>query len=342
MPTLKCNLCNHEYRDKYALNRHLSRITPCVIIDQSPVIPNNKPMSPVNTPEPEPEPNVSKLTCIYCFHTFSSTSNFNKHPPKCKLKDDPIRLLEIEHKINVKLPDNKHECRFCNSVYTREYTLTKHLESCKKRQEYHKELLQKQANVINQITNNNNNVKNITNNITNNNQVTNNNNIQNNNNFIILSFGNENLDNIKAEDILADINNLISENSDAKNYVIAGKLLTCFEERVKQNPQNKNTKLRSINSDYGIIKTDQGNKKVKIEKFLDSCIKNTAQNLNKKKSEIRTRDRETKGILKEVNTYAEYGFDKPGEPGSESDSEYSGETDTENILDYKYVLINES
>jgi hypothetical protein len=337
MPRPRCKLCNHEYKDNYALNRHLSRITPCVIIDEN----QNRGPNPNPLP-PDPEPIVlSKLTCHYCLHTFSTLSNLTKHSTKCKLKDDPIRLLEIEHKMNIKFPDNKLECRFCNNVLSRVDNLKTHLESCKKRQEYHKELLQKQANVINQITNNNNNVKNITNNITNNNQVTNNNNIQNNNNFIILSFGNENLDNIKAEDIINDINNLISENSDAKNYVIAGKLLTCFEERVKQNPQNKNTKLRSINSDYGIIKTDQGNKKVKIEKFLDSCIKNTAQNLNKKKSEIRTRDRETKGILKEVNTYAEYGFDKPVSD-SDSDSEYSGETDTENILDYKYVLINES
>jgi hypothetical protein len=129
MPRPRCKLCNHEYKDNYALNRHLSRITPCVII---PSEINNDICQISNETVIEDVRNK----CIYCLHTFSTSSNYTKHKEKCKLKDDPIRLLEIEHKIDIKFPDNKLECRFCNCILSRVDNLKTHLETCKKRQEY--------------------------------------------------------------------------------------------------------------------------------------------------------------------------------------------------------------
>jgi hypothetical protein len=316
-----CKRCGKSFRDNYLLTRHLSRLNPCSNDTKSESL---------------------DCRCKYCLKTYFNNSSLKRHYGTCKHKNDPIRLLEIELNIETQFPDNSCECRFCSNQFPSVFLLSEHVDDCKYRKEYYQYLidLKNRNKIITNNTTNNNNSNNqtIINNTTNNNN-TNSNNITNNNsnNIFILSFGNENLDGISPDDILADINKLVCENSDAKNYVIAGKLLTCFEERIKQNPQNKNTKLRSVNSDYGTIKTDKGNKKVKFERFIDTCIKNTAQNLNKKKPFIKTKDRETKDILKEVNTYAEYGFEKP----DGSDSEYS-DTDSENILDYKYVLINES
>jgi hypothetical protein len=321
-----CERCSAWFKDSFNLKRHMSRKRQCennninIKKNTEPISTINEQISIINEQISIINEQISIIDeqnnkCGYCLNKFYNKSSLKRHQGICKLKNDPVRVLEIEQNIKPILPKNNLECRFCNVSFSRSDSLNKHLLICKKRKDYQENLERNKLTVIN---------NNIVNNITNNNQVTNNVNV------IVLSFGNESLEHINTEDIISDINNLISENSDSKNYILAGKLLTCFEERVKSIPENRNTSLRSIRSDYGEIKTESGIKKVKIKRFLDDCIKNTAKNFNKKKSEIKTKDHETKSILKEVNVYAEHGFQ----------SEETEKEIEENILDYKYTLIN--
>jgi hypothetical protein len=340
-----CKICGWIFRDSYNLSKHLARKKPCsskTLKNENNVnnicgivVPNefsNAPSTAKNAPSTARDapstakstPSTAKNNCKFCLNTFASSSNLKRHTTICKFQDDPVRLLEIENDITPDIPECKTECRFCNHTFARIDNLNKHLKICKERLEYQEKLLKRKNEINNQI-----------NNTINNNTINNINNINNNVNVIVLSFGNENLDHIKPEDIISDINNLISENSDAKNYILAGKLLTCFEERVKSIPENKNINLKSIHSDYGELKTETGVKKIRIKRFLENCIKNTAKNFNKKKSQIKTKDHETKSILKEVDVYAEHGFKTEEEISKNEKSEIE-----ENVLDYKYTLIN--
>jgi hypothetical protein len=136
-----CNRCNKTFRDNYGLTRHILRINICSIASKEKPEPlqNSLNVAPVSLePVQEPLKPESKYQCIYCFKTFTTTWYKNNHDQKCKLKDDPIRLWEIQHKIDIKLPDNKLECRFCNNVFTRIDKLNLHINNniCKKRQDY--------------------------------------------------------------------------------------------------------------------------------------------------------------------------------------------------------------
>ena len=336
---VECKNCGHWFRDNYKLNRHLDRLKPCInkntqsVQNQGEQIhpsdeqihPSDEQIHPSDEQFHPLDEQIHPLNkCVYCSNTFYNNSSLKRHTLICKMKEDPIRLLEIKYKINPVTPESKLDCRFCNKTLSTMQKLTNHFKVCKEREDYLNELLNKETCQVNNVTNNNVTNNNITNNTFNDNRA---------NNIFILSFGNENLDNIRVEDIMNDVNKLIEENGNSNNYIIAGKLLTKFEERVKENPENKNIKLRSINSNYGEIKTDRGMKKVKIEKFLDSCIKNTAKNFNKKKSSIKTKNRETKKILNHVDTYATIGYKIPTEIDSLEISEDSKEDLKEFIID---------
>jgi hypothetical protein len=352
---VECQKCGAWFRDNYHLSRHQSRVKPCIgknkidttakntLEEQNKLLKEQNELLKEQNKLSE-EQKTPLNVCKFCLNTFFNISSLKRHNSTCKLKNDPVRLLEIENGITPKIPELKTECRFCNKVLFNTSKLNSHLLICKEREEYHNRLLNmEQKQIPTQINNiqNQTNIENQT----------------NNQNIFILSFGNENLDNIRIEDIMKDVNNLISDNADAKNYIIAGKLLTCFEERVKENPANKNTKLRSIDSKYGEIKTDKGMKKVKIEKFLDNCIKNTAKNFNKKKSELKTKDKEQRMIFNQVDTYAKIGFKIPEKSvltNLDIDDESKDELIEileqkdlkkeikENTLDYNYTIINES
>lgn len=88
--------------------------------------------------------------CIYCLHSFSTKYYLvNIHSQKCKSRDDPVRLLEI--KLNVQLdnvPDNHNQCRFCNKIFSDFHSKIRHLPICKKRKDYHQQLLSNNINSI--------------------------------------------------------------------------------------------------------------------------------------------------------------------------------------------------
>jgi hypothetical protein len=205
----------------------------------------------------------------------------NRHELSCKLKDDPIRQLEIEHEIDPELPENKNECRFCNLIFARTDALNTHTKSCKDRKEYHKNLLIYKNTIQNQ-----------TNNITNNNQITNNNiNTINNdnriiNNNLILNFGEETMEHITTADIIRILKEAKDEYREEEFAKIAGEFVCLFDKLLKENPKNKNVTLPCLNSMYAKVKYERGWEMLAIDKVVHRLIKNTSSRLLEQRKEI--------------------------------------------------------
>jgi hypothetical protein len=328
----KCQKCGYCFRDSYDLKRHISRVKPCV---------KEEIFSATRSEQKEPlaEQKEPSTECEFCMNTFFNISTLIRHQKTCKLRNDPIRQLEIKHGITPILPDSKTECRFCNKGLSCTSKLNKHIIICKERDEYYQSLINKEtkSHTINIQQNINIETMNIT------------------NNSGMCNFGNESLDEIDTENLIEEIYNILC-NTETNNYILACKILTMFEEKMKENICNRNVKLRSLNSNYGEIKTNKGIIKVQIDKFLDNCIKNTAKNLNIKRKQIKTKDREIKKIFNHVDTYAVNGFKIPENPDEEEYLDEDSKNDLKDILndknllkevdqenfDYKYGIINNS
>jgi hypothetical protein len=99
-----------------------------------------------------------------------------EHKEKCLLKNDCVRLLEIQLNKNVVLDFNSTVCRFCNKNFGRKDSLHRHDNNCKYKKQYRTSLLN---DVERTIPKGNITINNYTTNNTVNNTVTNNLNIMN-------------------------------------------------------------------------------------------------------------------------------------------------------------------
>ena len=207
-----CQRCKKTFRDNYALTSHMSRITKC-IDPNNPIIKQNEQLEKQNE-QLEKQKETSKK-CCYCMNSFYNKGTMKRHLLTCRQKEDPIRLMEIGQSIKLVLPDCKTECRFCNKNFCKSTLLNKHLLVCKKREEY-LDNLQKQQTIIN---------NNINNNTTNN--------VHNGDNKLILNFGQENLNHIQIENIIQLLRGIRKEFGDDKVYLMAGDLITSFDNYVR-------------------------------------------------------------------------------------------------------------
>ena len=101
------------------------------------------------------KPDNDDFKCEYCFCSFFNKQSLTRHYNSCKSQEDPIRQLEIELKIDVVVPENKLECRFCNKVLSKVAKLNNHLITCKEREQYHQNLLNQNKKTVSQLNFNN-------------------------------------------------------------------------------------------------------------------------------------------------------------------------------------------
>jgi hypothetical protein len=313
-----CTNCGTCFRDKWVLERHMSRIKPCNKVN---ILPDHPPEGKINTLDPkintldpkintlDPKintlgPKINTLKCEFCLNTFATVWYKKIHQEKCKLKDDPIRLLEIENKKDICLPGSKTECRFCNKEFCRLAVLNNHFKICKEREEYHKQLLKKptEMQIQNNFNNNNTGTMNI------------NTGTINNNNITINNFGQESLDHIQIEKTIDLLRKIRAEYDAEDVYISAGELIISFDNYIREAPENRNVSIPDPKGIYANVKTSEGWEKVSIEKVLNKGFKKSANLLYNKKDSINdhnTRVFESgtnKSIFTEIKDFANKGF----------------------------------
>lgn len=145
---MQCDRCKKVFRDNYLLNRHLNKKNLCKKIEEE--------------EDDEIVECINDYKCKYCCKEFAAKRYCKQHEKTCKLKDDPVSMLEID--LNIKLSKfYDKECRFCDKTFARQCNLTNHYLICKKRYEYIDKLKDKKKskeiihikNIYNNTTNNN-------------------------------------------------------------------------------------------------------------------------------------------------------------------------------------------
>jgi len=161
-----CEICCKDFGQNWRLQRHLSKKRPC------------RPCAGNGPPTGRIDPPTGLKRCQWCGVGFKA--HLNRHVSVCKLRDDLIRVLEIQLGIPLPPETPKHSCRFCGHQSTKASHATRHLATCKHRSEYLASL-QKRASrnpsrthrpsVVNNTTTNNTNTNTNSNNNTTNNTV---------------------------------------------------------------------------------------------------------------------------------------------------------------------------
>ncbi len=317
-----CEKCGKFFRDKYNFKSHQSRVKPCVkennvnkiplMTDFSNLVPNTTSTVP-NTTSTVPNttstvPNTTSTvpnttfssennTCKYCLHTFNHIGTKNRHLLICKYRDDPIRNLEIENDIIPELPESSTECRFCNKVFCRIDVLNKHITICKEREIYHKILIKEKEQKVNNITINNNC-----------------NNTTNINNKLILNFGQENLNHLQTENIINLIRDIRKEFGNDQVYLMAGNLITSFDNYIRLPPENNNLRIPDSKSLYAEVRIPGGWEKTPVDRSLNKAFKKSANELYNKKEEINNYNErvfaseKNQEIFSEVKHFKDKGF----------------------------------
>ena len=287
---IECKNCGVSFRDKYTLNRHLSRKTSCC--------------DKINHIEIIKEiENENSKVCQFCLNTFSTNWYKNNHEKICKSSKDSLRLFEIENGIKP-LACSKNQCRFCNVGFCRSFVLQNHYNVCKEREKYFEKI--KKENVIQTNVQNANQIQNA--------NVINNNNI-NNNVTIINMGGKETIDHIEIEQIL-DLWRTINKTYDnSQIYLKAGKLITSFDDLIRELPENKNIFIPNSKCLYSEVKTPTGWEKKEVEESLNIAFKNSAKLLYGTKESIETHNNkvfkadQNKHVFSEVKQFADRGLD---------------------------------
>lgn len=237
-----CSRCNKSFEYNYLLIRHKSRKFQCK--------------------EKQIEENFSNddntHRCEYCHKTYCRSSYLNCH--KCMYISDPIRKLEIELNVDVKI--NCLTCRFCNTTFSRYTNKNKHDALCKKRDAYHKKLLATKEGRQKHVT-----IQNITNVY----------NTTTNNNIIINNFGNESLDHIDWKQVMNIIQKNRIEYKNAGIYVVSGQSVIEFHKLLQENEANRNMLVTGMRSQIAHVKTGESFEKVEINKALSDCFKNASK-----------------------------------------------------------------
>ena len=158
-----CKNCTRCFRDSWNLKQHTARINKCL-----PIKNEKNPTEKINELEhSQPKlsgsvlaKNIAKTLiensqnthcdrqntpskCEWCLKQFVY---LKQH--RCKLKEDPVRIMEMEQKLNLTFPPSNKTCRFCLLELNNTSNLKKHTNTCKIKKDY---VLTLQKNIVNVI-----------------------------------------------------------------------------------------------------------------------------------------------------------------------------------------------
>jgi hypothetical protein len=318
-----CLRCGSCFRDKWVLERHMSKNKPCVkkvlcennlptanpslptanpsLPTANPSLPTANPSLPTANPSlPTANPSLPtantplcvKITpenkCQFCLNVYARKYNLKIHQQICKYRDDPVRLLEIEKGINFD-SFSKTECRFCNHNFFNVSNLHRHLKVCEDRERYHQQLKETVQNNGTLVNVNGNNVNGTMNNVTgtlNNGTINNNNNHGTINNITINNFGEESLKHIQIEKTIDLLRKIRSEYDTDDVYLSAGELIVSFDNYIREIPENRNLEIPDSKCIYANVKTPSGWEMIPVENVLNKGFKKSAGLLYESKETI--------------------------------------------------------
>ena len=109
---VNCPRCNKYFKYQCYLNKHLKNKSICRDIDEKSTETTYKGIiyTDIDTRTTENDEKVDELAmktslivCKYCEQRFKSNKNLNRHMDTCKLKNDNVRIYEVELGINLSI-----------------------------------------------------------------------------------------------------------------------------------------------------------------------------------------------------------------------------------------------
>jgi hypothetical protein len=207
---------------------------------------------------------LKSTRCEYCLQSFANTKTLTRHYDNCKDQDDPVRQLEIQHKIEPVLPDNPLECRFCNKTLSRKTILQKHFTTCKKKQEYH--LMLKKPKQTEASTDSSGNTYNI--------------------NFNNIFINGQEENTIGVATIVQELKNILKIVGRGLPYLTAGTWITAVDKAIRENPQNQNVIVSSTKSMTADVLTESGWVTQPTDLVVERCFHQAAKRLHDLEQQI--------------------------------------------------------
>jgi hypothetical protein len=134
----------------------MSRLKPCCekgSVEKNKFIAENSTQNAVNDNLPalnneKPTENDNHY-CLWCDSTFSTKFNLKVHNDRCKMVNDPVKVLEREVGVLTPTVYRNKFCKFCDRSFSRKFSADSHRNVCKKRENYLNALKNEKNNKIN-------------------------------------------------------------------------------------------------------------------------------------------------------------------------------------------------
>ena len=255
----KCKNCTRCFRDSYDLKRHMTRINKCLPIKNPTEKISELKHSQTKLSGSVLAKNVDKTLlensqnthcdrqntpskCEWCLKQFVY---LKQH--RCKLKEDPVRTMEIEQKMNLTFPSSNKTCRFCLLELSTTSNLKKHINTCKIKEDYVLTLQKNNVNINNGTIINGNIIVNV-----------------NINNVNVNPFGQETTNHINNYSV---INSLLSKDKNGHPYDLASQMITEHCRKIRSIPENQNVKLINAKDTYAKVHNKQYKKYIILHLF---------------------------------------------------------------------------
>ena len=298
-----CELCNKEFPYAWKLRRHLTGKKSCVQIakDSQAVAKDSQAVAKDSQAVAKDSQAVAKdeCCCRYCGKEFKRLFTMRNHEEKCNTNDE-IWKLETECKVEHK-QQRYLECKYCKFCFTRRNNLTRHLATCKAKEEY-KQMLEKMLNASRSMQG----ASQVANTI-------NNNNTQNASVIVnVNALGKENLEHVTMKKVESIIRRIIDEKYPGDNnlYKLSAEAVAEVHKLVRDKEENRNVVIPHERRQIALVKRNENGDFVKegLNEVLDDSFRNTSRKIYDIGKDVSWLKKKEINIHKCVGSFSRKGF----------------------------------